>query len=153
MIVQDSASSLSNLVNNLSEAIPRIKCKYGHNDKKCEYCRIKYEYCDCFLEYTNFEEDLVEYKCFCCNKNYQKKFDEKLKEQFLNTHKYCKYDSNKFILLFRKDVYPYEYMDVWEKLNETLLPGKKDFYSHLNMEDINEADYAHTKKYGRNFEI
>ena len=30
------ASSLSNLVNNLSEEIHRIKCKYGHDDKKCQ---------------------------------------------------------------------------------------------------------------------
>ena len=30
------ASSLSNLVNNLSEGIHRIKCKYKHDDKKCE---------------------------------------------------------------------------------------------------------------------
>ena len=30
------ASSLSNLVNNLSEGIHIIKCKFGHNDKKCE---------------------------------------------------------------------------------------------------------------------
>ena len=29
------ASSLSNLVNNLSEGIYRIKCKYGHDEKKC----------------------------------------------------------------------------------------------------------------------
>ena len=29
------ASSLSNLVNNLSDEIHRIKCKYGHDDKKC----------------------------------------------------------------------------------------------------------------------
>ena len=41
------ASSLSNLVNNLSEGIHRIKCKFGHDDKKCEVCRIKYKYCDC----------------------------------------------------------------------------------------------------------
>ena len=40
------ASSSSNLVNNLSEGIHRIKCKYGHDDKKCETCGIKYEYCD-----------------------------------------------------------------------------------------------------------
>ena len=31
-------------------------------------------------------------------------------------------------------------MDDWEKLNETSLPGKEDFYSHLNMEDITDAD-------------
>ena len=24
-----------------------------------------------FLEYTNFEEDFIEYKCLCCNNNYQ----------------------------------------------------------------------------------
>ena len=38
------ASSLSNLVNNLSEGIHRIKCKYGHDDKKCETGGIKYKY-------------------------------------------------------------------------------------------------------------
>ena len=37
------ANSLSNLVNNLSEGIHRIKCKSRHNDKKCETCRIKYK--------------------------------------------------------------------------------------------------------------
>ena len=39
--------------------------------KKCETCRIKYKYWDCFLEYTNFKDDLIEYKCLCCNKSYQ----------------------------------------------------------------------------------
>ena len=65
------ASSLSNLVINLSEGIHKIKCKYPHNDKKCETCRIKYKVCDCFLECTNVKDDLIEYKCLCCNKNYQ----------------------------------------------------------------------------------
>ena len=36
------ANSLSNLVNNLSEGIHRIKCKFGHSEKKCETCRKKY---------------------------------------------------------------------------------------------------------------
>ena len=44
------ASSLSNLINNLSKGIHRIKCKFGHVDEKCETCEIKYKYCDCFLE-------------------------------------------------------------------------------------------------------
>ena len=56
-------SSLSNLVNNLSEGIHKIKCKFGHDDKKWETCRITYEVCDCFLEYTSFKDDLIEYKC------------------------------------------------------------------------------------------
>ena len=29
------------------------------------------------LKYTSFKDDLIEYKCLCCNKNYQHKFDEK----------------------------------------------------------------------------
>ena len=59
-------SSLSNLVNNLSEGIHRIKCKFEHNDKKCEICGIKYKYFDCFLEYTNFIDNLMESKCLRC---------------------------------------------------------------------------------------
>ena len=41
-----------------------------------------------------------------------------------------------FLLLFRKDVYPYEYMDSWERFDEALLPNKGYFYSNLNMEYI-----------------
>ena len=40
------ASSLLNLINNLAEQIHKIKWKYGHDDKKCETCGIKYKYCD-----------------------------------------------------------------------------------------------------------
>ena len=54
------ASSLSNFVNNISERIHRIKCKFGHDDEKCETCGIKYKYCNCFLEYTNYKYDLIE---------------------------------------------------------------------------------------------
>ena len=74
------ASSLSNLVNNPSEGVRRIRCKFGHDDKKCEICGIKHKYCNCFLEYTNFKDDLIEYKCSRCNKTYEDKFDKKLKE-------------------------------------------------------------------------
>ena len=74
-------NSLSGLVNNLSEGIHRIICKYKHDNKNCETCQIKYKYCDCFLEYSVFKDDLMEYKCLCCNKNYQQMFDRKLKEQ------------------------------------------------------------------------
>ena len=44
--------------------IHRIKCKYGHDDKKCETCGIKYKCCDCFLEYMNFKDNLIECKMF-----------------------------------------------------------------------------------------
>ena len=38
-------------------------------------------------------------------------------------------------------------MDDWDKFNETSLPEKEDFYSHLNMEDITDADYVHAKRF------
>ena len=81
---------------------------------KCETWRNKCKYCDCFLEYTNFKDDLIEYKC--CNKNYQHKFDKKLKERFFNTYKFSNHDNSKFILLLRKNVYPHKYMNDWENL-------------------------------------
>ena len=59
------ARRLSHLVNNLSEGISGIKCKYGCDDKKFETCEIKYKCCDCFLQYTNFKDDLIESKCLC----------------------------------------------------------------------------------------
>ena len=45
--------------------------------------------------------------------------------------------------MLRKGVYLHEYMDDWEKFNETSIPEKEDFYSHLNMEYITDADYEH----------
>ena len=44
-------------------------------------------------------------------------------------------------------------MDDWEKFHETFLPEKENFYSHLNMEDIPDADYARTKEVCKAFEI
>ena len=110
-ITRFMARSSSNLVNNFSEGIHRIKCKFGHDDKKCGTCRIKYKYYDCFLEYTNFNDNLIEYICLRCNKNYQHKFDKKLKERFFNTYKFSNCENNKFNSLMQKGVYPYEYMD------------------------------------------
>ena len=136
--------SLSNLVNNLSEGIQSIKFKFRNDDKKCESCGNNYDYCNCFLENIIFEDDSKEYKSLCCNTNYQHMFDGKLKEQFFNTYKFYNLNNNKFILLLQKGVYPYEYRNDWKKFNETSLP--KNFHSHLNIEDITDADHMHAKR-------
>ena len=81
-----------------------------------------------------------------CSKNYQYKFDKKLKERFFNTYKFCNHNNDKFILLLQKGVNLYEYMDEWEKFNEASLPEKEDFYSPVNIEDITDADYVYAKK-------
>ena len=44
------ARSLSNLANNLSQGVHRIKYQRRNDDKKIETLRIKYKYCDCFPE-------------------------------------------------------------------------------------------------------
>ena len=55
--------------------------------------------------------------------------------------------------MLRKVVYPYEYVDNWEKFDETSLPNKEDFYSNLNMEDINDIDYRHANNVLKRFEL
>ena len=113
---------------------------------------MKCKYCDCFLECANFKDDLIEYKCLICNKIYWGKFDEKLKDSFFNTYKFSIFDNKKFIAFLWKGVYPCEYMDDWEKFNETL-PEKEDFYSPLNMKNITDADYVHTQKVCKDIEV
>ena len=55
--------------------------------------------------------------------------------------------------MLRKGVYPYEYMDCWEKFNETSLPSKEDFYSNLNVEDIDDIDYRHGNNVFKGFKL
>ena len=101
-------SSLANLVDNPVKGIHKIKCKD----------------CDCLLAYESVKDDLVRWKCLPCNKDYWKKINEEFKKRFKNTFNFSNNDINKFILLIRKGVYPYEYMDDWEKFNKTKLPEK-----------------------------
>ena len=74
-------------------------------------------------------------------------------ESLPSIYQFCKGNLNKFVMLLRKGAYPYEYMDSWDKFNETALPLKKDFYSNLNLENISDEDYTHTQKIWGVFEI
>ena len=73
-------------------------------------------------------------------------------KKFPSVYQFCNGDLNKFVLLLRKGVYPYEYMDSWEKFDETSFSDKTNFYSVLNLEDITDEDYEHAKKYGKYLE-
>ena len=95
--------------------------------------------------------DLIEYKCLFCKKNDQKNVDGNLKKRFFNTHKFSYHDIIKFILFLRKSVYPYEYIDGWEKYSKTSLFEKEDFHGHVNTKDITAADYAHGKRVCKDF--
>ena len=55
--------------------------------------------------------------------------------------------------MLRKDVYPYEYMDQWEKINEKSLSKKEEFYGNITMKDTIDADYIYAKRVRKNFQI
>ena len=86
-------SPLSSLVDNLSDGL-----------HKCKDCESSFEY-------INAEDSKVVFKCLNCNKDYNKDFNEDLVNRFSITYNCCKGDINKFVLLLKKGVYPYEYMD------------------------------------------
>ena len=73
------------------------------------------------------------------------KIYDSLIEKFYNTCQLCNRDFNKCALLLRKGVYPYEYMDKWNRFNEESLPDKEYFYRELNKEHITDEDYAHAQ--------
>ena len=41
----------------------------------------------------------------------------------------------------------------WKKIIRALLPEKKDFYSHVNVEDVTDVDYMHAKRVCQDFEM
>ena len=54
------------------KGVHKVKCKNGHNDKKCETCGIRSKDFECCMEYTGVIDDLIENKCLFYNSNYQK---------------------------------------------------------------------------------
>ena len=56
-------------------------------------------------------------------------------------------------LLTRKGVYPYEYINSWDRFNETQLPPIDAFFSNLNMSSINEEDYQQAQRVWKEFGI
>ena len=86
---------------------------------------------DCFLECEKIKVNSVKYKCLSCKKDYSNKPHKELKTGFKNTFEFFNDDFNKVVLLLRKGVYPYEYMDEWEKFNETSSPEKFAWHAAL----------------------
>ena len=145
------SSSLSKLVDNLSEGI--------HNNK-CADCKSNLDYVRITTARPTAESSSLErknekllLKCFNCDSYYKKKFNKDLIKKFKNTYSFCNNDLNKFVLLLRKGVYPYEYADTWERFSEISLPSKEDFYSNLNMEDISDIDYRHANNVFKVFKL
>ena len=102
------STSLSSLVDNLSEGI--------RDNGKCTKCNFS-------LEYISIsKKDRLLFECLDCKKRFTRKFDKKLTKKFKNKYKFCNGDIDKFMLLLRKGIYPYEYMDDWSRFDEEELP-------------------------------
>ena len=131
------ATSLSKLVDNLTEDI--------HGDK-CVDCNLD-------LSYMKLIDEALIFRCFNCKKDYKKEINKELIKRFASTYKFCNNDLNKVVMLLRKGVYPYEYMDGWDKFKETSIPSKESFYSNLTMENISETDYRRANNVFKTFKL
>ena len=129
--------SLSKLIDNLLEGLHNNKCL------DCKSC----------LDYIKTKNEKLIFKCFNCKSYYEKDFNKELIKRFASTYEFCNKSLNKFVLLLRKGVYPYECMDNWERFNETSLPNKESFYSNLNMENIEDIDYRHGNNVFKRFKL
>ena len=127
------STSLSNLVDRLS----------GVYDEECKKC-IERKKIRLNCEFIGFKNGRLNYKCKEC-KSYTKIANESIKN-FPTLYKFRNSDLNNFFLLLRKGIYPYEYIDSWERFDENTTPPKEAFYSELNLENITDKDYEHIKK-------
>ena len=102
--------------------------------------------------HTQILKIIAEYKCLSCNKSYQRKVYQKLKERFFNIYKFLTMITISLFRYYEKVFILNEYMDDWGKFIETSLPEKGYCFSHLNTEVITDTDYVHAQKACKGFE-
>jgi len=66
---------------------------------------------------------------------------------------FSKLSTENFNLLIRKDIFSYEYIDCFEKLEDTCLPPRESFYSSLTGDTVSEDNYAHAVNVWQRFSI
>ena len=76
-----------------------------------------------------------------------KKIHEDLDNRLQNTHRFCNGDLHEFCLMFCEGVYPYEYMDSWQRFSETLLSDKKEF--DLTIKTLQMLTTCTRKEFGK----
>ena len=112
-------TSLSKLVNNLSEI-------YSKECKRCKERSIKVIKSLC--DFIRLKNNKINYKRKECKKRWLTPISGLVK-MFWSAYEICNRESNKFVLLLIKGVYSYEYMESWERFDETLLPEKKKLFT------------------------
>ena len=92
------------------------------------------------------------YQCKKCDKRSYRSINNMI-EKCPNTYAHCNNDLDKFLLLLRKGVYPYQYMDRWFRFNETQNAPFEKYYSKLNLSNISQENYVHSQKVWNEFKI
>ena len=125
--------SLDSMVNNLTEL------------NQCKECGKE---CNNYVRINN----TIKYSCNKCKKVSYKPISDLIK-RCSNVYSISNGDLDKLLLLLRKGVYPYEYMNSWNRFNECKNPSFEKYFSELNMSNISKEDYAHSQKIWSTFKI
>ena len=117
----------------------KIKCISQNQEKMISFNLDQYKFIDSFQFMPSSLDSLV------------KNLKDKGIDYFKHTKRF--YKGELLDLITRKGVYPYDYMDSFEKFEETELPPKESFYSQLSKSHISDSDYEHAKLIWEKFEI
>lgn len=107
---------------------------YCTKDKKTKKILFEIRFLDTIGFMATSIEKLVENLASEC------KDVESLRKEFPNTSEHFK-DDEQFKLMTQKGIYPYDFIDTYEKLNINYLPEKKEFYSRLYDSECSDKDY------------
>ena len=113
----------------------------------CGTSRIQCDKCKGNMELINISDDYIaSLGCERCRTKKTKNLGEEVLKNFFNHTSRIWGCGEKFCLMIRKGVHPYEYMNGWEKFEQAGLPPKDAFYSRIYMKGISDQDCEHAQQ-------
>ena len=145
--LQHLSSSLDRLVSNLADKAKIIGCEYcprrGPPNAILRHQNIAHKG-DNLTKFIHTENNSTLPELFPnLYENFKKKWKKKLEPV----------EEKAFELLTRKGVYPYAYMDSFERFKETRLPSKEAFFNDLTKKDISEEDFEFAEEIWKTFHL
>lgn len=136
----------------MNSSLDKLACNLaGLNDMRCKESQCENKemvFLDIDIKYV------AHFKCKKCGRKEKRMLNKKeIQKKFRNTYNHYINNDKHFRLLLRKGVYPYEWLDSLERLNETQLPSKDAFYSNLSGEGISDEDYMHAQNVWSTFNM